>query len=216
MGIYLRRVKLLLFEALGSPGRVLIARLGISLALILALFGGWVPVLDKMQNGFQLLSALASWAQANGISAILYTVFGLGLIFAMSAGLRLVIHQSKRRTRGWEFYLGLGATIFFALWLLLSRGTRTTLGLVAPASCIVAALLNFALVLNPARLLHQLLAAALWASGFCFVAMLLWIWSRLGGAGGSGWGLWLAALALLTCGAVEYAAYLEDSYLPGS
>lgn len=215
MGDYLRRVNVLLLEAFGSDERVLIARLGISFALVLALFGGWVPVGGKMQNGFQLLTALGKWAQANGISAVFFTLFGLGIIFAMSASIALMARQSRLGVKGPVFYLALGTAVLFVLWLLLWRQTRATLGLVAPAFCIVVALLNFALILNAARVLRQLLDAALWASGFCFVAVLLWIWTRMGGEGGSGLGFLLAALALLACGAVEYAAYLQDAYLPG-
>jgi hypothetical protein len=215
LGDYLRRVNLLLLEALGSDERVLIARLGISFALILSLFGGWVPVAGRMQNGFQLLTALGKWAQANGISAVLFALFGLGIIFAMSASIALMGRQSRLGVKGRLFYLALGTAVLFGLWLLLWRQTRATLGLVAPAFCIVVALLSFALVLSPARVLRRLLDAGLWASGFCFVALLLWILTRMGGEGGSGLGFWLASLALLACAGVEYAARVQDAYLPG-
>jgi len=204
-----------LLEALGSDERVLIARLGISFALILSLFGGWVPVAGRMQNGFQLLTALGKWAQANGISAVFFVLFGLGIIFAMSASIAITGRQSRLGVKDRLFYLALGTAVLFGLSLLLWGRTRATLGLVAPAFCIVMALLNFALILSPAGVLRRLLDAGLWASGFCFVALLLWIWTRMGGEGGSGLGFWLAALALLACAGVEYAARVQDAYLPG-
>jgi hypothetical protein len=209
-----RRFNSMLLNMLDTNESMTIARLAISVALILALFGGWVPLGGKSGNGFQLLTALGKWAQGDLITASFFMLFGLGLVLAMSAALGLLLRNVARGRRGSAFYFGLGAVLIFALWLLFWNGTRTTLGMLAPGFCLIVALANFTLILIPARPVRRFLDAALILVGFCFLSLAFWLLSGTGGQGGSGPGFWLATLALLACGLVEYAVHLQDTYLP--
>ncbi len=212
----IQQFNLWLLRVLEPNERITIARLAISVLLTLALFGGWVPLQGRSGNGFHLLTAFGSWVQGDLISAAFFMLFGLGLVLAMSAALALMRRQAAQGNRGQGFYLSLGAVIFLALWLLLWNGTRTALGMIAPGLCLIVSLANFILILYPARLLRRFLDAALYLTGFCFIALALWIMGGTGGEGGSGPGFWLAVLGLLGCGLVEYAAYLQEAHSPAA
>jgi hypothetical protein len=214
MAAAIRRFNSLLLSVLDTDERMTAARLAISVVLIIALFGGWVPLGGKGANGFQLLTALGKWAQGDLITAAFFMLFGMGLVLAMSAAMGLLLRKFAPGNRGNAFYFGLGTVLFLALWLLLWNGTRTMLGLVAPGFCLIVALANFLLILNTAKPVRRFLDAALLLAGFCILALALWVFTGTGGQGGSGPGFWLAVLGLLACGIVEYAAYLQDAYLP--